>query len=227
MGSGCSIIPTTTDDDNTATMAILPTICHPTVPAFQLSATGAVDGQKRLMALMDMNGDLIIQGWALKQDRTIPGKSVFENTYTGERISWVPLQSASKERGMSFDIESPCVHYKWNTNTLQGLQMDVDEEGRVGVIDVDPNTCPWGVDSVQVKYQFVCMINGMAVKAQKNIEEFDNVVKKSYRTNGCLHVLFSTKNGSVYFPKYVDRNQDADGIDSYSLYSSGDGLGSF
>lgn len=224
MGSGCS---TTTTTDETATTAILPTICHPTVPSFQLSATGAVDGQKRLMALMDMNGDLIIQGWSLKEDRTIPGKSVFENTYTGERISWVPLQSASKERGMSFDIDSPCVHYKWNTNTLQGLQMDVDEEGRVGVIDVDPSTCPWGVDSVQIKYQFVCMVNGLAVKAQQNIEEFMDMLKKSYRTNGCLHVLFSTKNSRVCFPKYVERNQDADGIDSYSLYSSGDGLGSF
>ena len=86
MGSSCSS-PATSGVDNNDEINFSPTILHPTIENFQLRSKAAMKGAKLISTLMDYNGKLIIDGWQLKEDRDVKGKSVFENTYTRERIS--------------------------------------------------------------------------------------------------------------------------------------------
>lgn len=219
MGSSCSS-PATSGVDNNDEINFSPTILHPTIENFQLSSKAAMKGAKLISTLMDYNGKLIIDGWQLKEDRDVKGKSVFENTYTRERISWVPLQSASREQGKSLDIIAPASHFIWIDDTLKGLKLEVDDNGNVGVIDVFDD-CPWGLDGRQVMYNFVCMVNGILVSKQENLQQFNMLLKNSFKTNSMLHVLFSV-NAGLNFQNYIQLGgmTDCSGIDSYTSMSA-------
>jgi hypothetical protein len=200
----------------------LPTIPHPTNPGFQLSSSAAVAAQKLIKGLFDENGKDIITGWALKQDRQVAGKPVFENIYTGERISWIPLQSANNQRGASWDIKKPCCHYNFESVQLDGMSVEIDGDGFVGVVDIFED-CPWGADAGQAINYYVVMVNGIQVEKQQSVASFQQVLKSSYRLNGQLHVLFSFHPDvkSVSYLQLSGQHQDNNcGVDSYSMFSS-------
>ena len=178
-------------------MEILPTIEHPTNPDFQLSTSGAINAQKQINKLFDENGEPITKGWTLKQDRQIAGKSVFENKYTGERIPWIPLQSASKDKNASWDILHPCAHFNWTSSAvLEGLDIEIDDDGHLGVVDVFED-CPWKDAGAALNY-YITMVNGMPVPKIERMVSFETLLKESYRKNGSLHVLFSVSPAIKY-----------------------------
>ena len=224
MGSSCSG-PTSLN----TTMEILPTIEHPTNPDFQLSTSGAINAQKQINKMFDANGngEPIIKGWTLKQDRQIAGKSVFENKYTGERIPWIPLQSASKDKNASWDILHPCAHFNWTSSavSLEGLDIEIDDDGHLGVVDVFED-CPWKDAGAALNY-YITMVNGMPVPKIERMISFETLLKESYRKNGSLHVLFSVS-PAIKYQGYLQLSglyRELEGnIDSYGGISGFGGL---
>ena len=53
---------------------------------------------------MDASGEPLPPGWVSRESQSRPGKLSYENTHTGEAISWIPKQPASKEEGESPDL---------------------------------------------------------------------------------------------------------------------------
>ena len=47
------------------------------------------------------------EGWEAVESQSHPGQVVYENIYTGERISWEPKNPASEVEGESQDIHQP------------------------------------------------------------------------------------------------------------------------
>ena len=63
--------------------------------------------RKPLQPPAEEGTDVLPAGWRATKSRSRPGKTVFENKFTKERIDFKPTRVASKVRGRSADIRAP------------------------------------------------------------------------------------------------------------------------
>lgn len=49
----------------------------------------------------------MILGWRAVESSSHPGEIVYENAFTGEKISWEPSQKAAENPGESPDLNPP------------------------------------------------------------------------------------------------------------------------
>ena len=109
----------------------------------------------------------VVDGWKLRQSDLQRGVPVFENQYTGERIRWIPLESASSVEGQSPDIANMKAHFCFRQyEHMNAIHFMLDSQGNLRVKGIDPVLMlqsGWGADGYIVKNCFLTMMNGKCI----------------------------------------------------------------
>ena len=74
----------------------------------------------------DAHNNPLPDGWVSSQSTSRPGQLSYENKHTGERVSWIPKQPASREEGGSADLYAPRarMHSIKKTNSRLGPTLE-------------------------------------------------------------------------------------------------------
>ena len=108
----------------------------PSNPGFVLTRKWAAKAMIFIQSNIDDTGNgvsPVVDGWKLRQSDLHRGVPVFENQYTGERIRWIPLESASSVEGQSPDIANMKAHFCFRQyeHNMNAIHFMLDSQGNL------------------------------------------------------------------------------------------------